>query len=96
MDQARQQVRDRFQTLVEEAGKCLADHNLNTETIIRDGEAGKTIIREAKEWNADLIVVGSRGHARFERLLGGSVSHYVVDNAPCPVEVVHSDKRGEA
>jgi nucleotide-binding universal stress UspA family protein len=96
LDQARQEIRDRFQTLVDEIAEFLAEHNLTTETAIREGEAGRTIIQKAKEWKADLIVVGSRGHAAFRRLVTGSVSHYVVDNAPCPVEVVHStDKQGE-
>ncbi|MFN2513963.1 MAG: universal stress protein [Pyrinomonadaceae bacterium] len=89
LDQARREIKDRFQALVEETAKRLAEHDLNIETSIRDGEVGKTIIQEAKEWKADLIVVGSRGHAMFKRLLTGSVSHYVVDNASCPVEVVH-------
>lgn len=93
LDQARQVVKDGFLTLVEAAAKRLAEHDLSTETSIRDGEAGKTIIREPKEWKADLIVIGSRGHAPFERLLTGSVSHYVVDNASCAVEVVHCTHR---
>lgn len=89
LDQARREIKDRFQALVEQIAKRLTKHDLNVETSIRDGEIGKTIIQEAKEWKADLIVVGSRGHAMFKGLLTGSVSHYVVDNASCPVEVVH-------
>ena len=45
-----------------------------------DGNAGKAIVQEAKDWNADVIV--------------GSVSHYVVDNASFPVEVLH-ERHGE-
>ena len=56
LDQARQEIRDRFQTLVVETAKDLAEHDLKTETSIRDGEAGKTIIQEAMEWNADLTL----------------------------------------
>jgi nucleotide-binding universal stress UspA family protein len=89
VDQARQEIKDRFQRLVEEAAARLAEHNLNSETSIREGHPGKALVEEAKEWNADVIFVGSRGHATFQRLLTGSVSHYVVDNASCPVEVVH-------
>ncbi|MFN2513942.1 MAG: universal stress protein [Pyrinomonadaceae bacterium] len=89
LEQARQEIKDRFQILVEETAKRLADHNLTTETSIREGEPGKAIVQEAKDWKADLIFVGSRGHVTVQRLLTGSVSHYVVDNALCPVEVVH-------
>jgi nucleotide-binding universal stress UspA family protein len=50
LDEARQKINDRFQKLVGDAAKRLADHSLNTETSIRDGDPKKTIIQEAKEW----------------------------------------------
>lgn len=38
--------------------------------------------------DADLLVVGSRGHGAFTGMLVGSVSIYCVTNAHCPVVVV--------
>jgi nucleotide-binding universal stress UspA family protein len=43
---------------------------------------------EATLWGADLLVVGSRGHGAFSRLLLGSVASSVVRGAPCSVEIV--------
>lgn len=38
--------------------------------------------------DADLLVIGSRGHGGFRGLLLGSTSLQVVTHAPCPVVVV--------
>lgn len=48
--------------------------------------------------NADLLVVGSRGHGGFVGMLLGSVSQHVVAHAKCPVLVVPDPQRhdGEA
>jgi nucleotide-binding universal stress UspA family protein len=44
------------------------------------------LLQEAND--ADLILVGNRGHGGFASLMLGSVSHQVVQHAPCPVTVV--------
>ena len=41
---------------------------------------------------ADLVVVGSRGHGTIESMLLGSVSAEVVDHSPAPVLVARSDQ----
>jgi nucleotide-binding universal stress UspA family protein len=48
------------------------------------------ILEEAKEWGADLIVVGCHGRGGLDRFLLGSVSEAVAMHAECSVEVVRS------
>lgn len=56
--------------------------------VDRDAPA-KTILQVAKEWGADLVVVGSHGRSGFDRWALGSVSESVAMNAHCSVEVAH-------
>jgi len=59
------------------------------------GSPDSRIVETAEELSADLIVLGSHGYKRWERLLLGSVSSSVVHHAHCSVLVVRS-KPGEA
>ncbi len=51
-----------------------------------EGHPGERLIALSEE--ADLLVVGSRGHGGFLGLLLGSVTTYCVNHARCPVVVV--------
>ena len=57
-------------------------------TDVLFGSPESRIVETAEEWKADLIVVGSHGYSRWERLLLGSVSDSVVHHAPCSVLVI--------
>jgi nucleotide-binding universal stress UspA family protein len=52
------------------------------------GDPAQEIIAAAGDRQADLIVVGSRGHSRLAGLVLGSVPQKVVSLAPCPVAAV--------
>jgi len=64
------------------------------EPILLRGRAATVIVDQAREMDADLIVVGHRGMGRWESMLLGSVSAEVVDHAPCPVLVARDDQLG--
>lgn len=68
----------------------LPDQNFSVQTEVLTGNAKQTIIDGAKQFEADLIVVGSHGYGFFDRMLLGSVSNYVVQHAPCSVLVVRN------
>ena len=54
------------------------------------GSPDSRIVETAEEMHADMIVLGSHGYKRWERLLLGSVSNSVVHHAHCSVLVVRS------
>ena len=57
------------------------------------GHASQALIDESAD--ADLLVVGSRGHGAFTGMLHGSVSMQCVTHAACPVAVVrHPSQHG--
>jgi nucleotide-binding universal stress UspA family protein len=76
--------------MVRRTGESLASPGLHTEveTVLADPREG--IIDQAKDWKADLIILGSHGRTGFKRWIMGSVAESVVRHAPCSVEVVRS------
>ncbi len=56
------------------------------EAMLGYGHADQVLIEASKE--ADLLVVGSRGHREFAGMLVGSVSLHCVASASCPVVVI--------
>ena len=54
------------------------------------GSPDSRIVETAEETGADLVILGSHGYKRWERLLLGSVSSSVVHHAHCSVLVVRS------
>jgi nucleotide-binding universal stress UspA family protein len=51
------------------------------------------IVREAKKWKADLIVMGTHGRRGVNRLVLGSDAEIVVRTSPVPVLLVRSPER---
>ena len=62
--------------------------DIKAEKHVETGSRPKAIIKVAKEQNADLIIMGSRGLGIFKGALIGSVSLKVIEDSPIPVMVV--------
>lgn len=52
------------------------------------GSPSHEILNCARNWPADMILLGSHGRDGLEKLLLGSVSHYVASHAPCSFCIV--------
>ena len=60
----------------------------NIEKKLEHGPVARTIVKTAKEQNADMIILGSRGLGNIEATLRGGVSHRVELLAKCSVLTV--------
>jgi nucleotide-binding universal stress UspA family protein len=80
---------------LEAAQECLAPYGdrlrqaqVTFDQRIMEGPAANTIVQVAAIDQCDLIVMGTRGRNDLQGLLLGSVTHRVLQTAPCPVLAV--------
>jgi nucleotide-binding universal stress UspA family protein len=72
------------------------EQNVATEFRQIVGNPGKVICNLARQWGADLVVIGNRGRAGVAELVLGSVSSYVMHRAPCSVLVLRAVAQTQA
>lgn len=61
---------------------------VSADFVVMEGRAARDIIRDAKESEADLIVIATHGLTGIELFFMGSVTEKVVRRSPCPVLTV--------
>ncbi len=66
------------------------DMNIKAKLRQENGNPGPIICRIAEEWEAELIIIGRRGHSMASELLLGSVSSYIIHRSHCSVHIVQS------
>jgi nucleotide-binding universal stress UspA family protein len=81
-------LREQAKDMVTKAAEKLKASKLKVSTSLVEGDPKSLIIDAAKDWGADMIVVGSHGRKGLNRFLMGSVSEAVVRHARCSVEVI--------
>ncbi len=54
------------------------------------GDPTASITGAARDWPADLVVIGSHGRGGLDRAVLGSVAESVARHAPCPVLIVRT------
>lgn len=86
------QVQKAAGAIVEKAATKLRvgpeSRKLKIQTDVLAGSPKRVILEQADNFGADLIMLGSRGHGAWDRMLLGSVSQAVAAHAKCSVEIV--------
>ena len=85
IDKLEAEVREAARATVEGARTRLQRPGVDVAAAVILGRPATAIVEAARTMDADLVVVGSRGHGTIESMLLGSVSSEVVDHAHVPV-----------
>lgn len=80
--------KDWLKTFLEKAEKLAVACNYESHV----GNCNLGIGDRAKQWGADLIVIGRRGRKNISEMFLGSVSNYVIHHAACSVLVVQGSE----
>jgi nucleotide-binding universal stress UspA family protein len=64
---------------------------LKAERLLVEGDPSEMIIETAREWRADLVVLGNDSRGRLAHFLLGSTADSVIRRAPCPAVAVRGD-----
>ena len=89
LEKMRVSLREEAYQRIQRAMKTLATRkDLAITYEMRDGSVKEALLDAVREWDADLVMVGSRGVSGLARLILGSVSQALASHAPCSVEIV--------
>ncbi len=91
LTELREDAASLVETMVREIAGDAADVEIRPLTV--EDKPVRALLDAAERNDAQMIVVGSRGHGGFVSLLIGSTSDQVARHATCPV-VIHRQRRG--
>ncbi len=87
-------VGQKEEDLIEKFNEFSGDWKGKYKKVIRAGTPYVEILNFAKSGNCDLIILGTKGISKFERLLIGSTGERVARKSECPVLTVHPKPKG--
>lgn len=87
---AGEELKNVSQEYLDKSKKHLGDETI--QTVVKNGDFGKTILDTAKEIKADLIVMGTHSRRGLEKILMGSVAEYVLHHTTIPVLIIPTNK----
>jgi nucleotide-binding universal stress UspA family protein len=77
------------ETYLQKIENSLEAKGIEVDHTIRTGEVAESINGLVKEIGVDMVVISSHGRSGVSRLLLGSVAYQVLEQASCPIMVVH-------
>ncbi len=78
-------IRERAVDLLANSAEQVSAAGVEVEQSLVQRDPRVCIATEARFYESDLIVMGTRGHSRLSQLLLGSVAKATIRDAPCPV-----------
>ena len=88
MDKLIETLKEQGKAVLGKAERVVREHALEPESVLLEssgGGAADLIVEQAKQWKADLIVMGTHGRRGLRRLALGSDAELVVRSSPVPV-----------
>lgn len=87
--QYKQSILDQANEIIEPAKAKLAELENPSQALVKEAPSFSAILQLAKEWDCDLIIMGSRGLSGIKEFLG-SASHLIIQKSPIPVMLMKS------
>ena len=92
-----EKLREDARALLSDAESLVRRHGVQVECQLLEAlgrRAGDEIVRHAREWPADIIVMGKHGRRGIRRMIMGSDAELVVRTSPVPVLLVPTAEAG--
>lgn len=80
------QMQKNAEEFLEKAATHLNDPSVQTH--LADGKTKDAILNYSREWNADILVMGTHGHGVLEKVVLGTVASSIIERTKIPVYLV--------
>ena len=84
-------VNDFVQKYLDKIKEHLGDDTI--QTLVKEGDYAKTIVKIAEDLHSDIIVIGSHSQKWLENVLMGSVTESVMNQSSIPLFIVPTKKQ---
>jgi nucleotide-binding universal stress UspA family protein len=96
VDEFLKALREDGKKLLAKAERKVQQRRIKVDTVLLESlgrRVADLIIKQAKKWRADVVVLGTHGRRGLSRILMGSDAEMVVREVPVPVLLVRSPRR---